>query len=127
MARKKLNIDSEKLAKIIVAGMQEKKAENIVQLDLREVKGAVTDFFVICTGNSDTQVQAIADSVENFTREKINERVWHAEGYKAGQWVLLDYVNVVAHVFLRDNRQFYGLEELWADAPMKQYDKLIKV
>lgn len=127
MARKKLNIDSEKLAKIIAAGMQEKKAEDIVQLDLREVKGAVTDFFVICTGNSDTQVQAIADSIQEMTREKLNERVWHSEGYKAGQWVLLDYVNVVAHVFLRDNRQFYGLEELWADAPSKRYDKLIKV
>jgi ribosome-associated protein len=127
MVRKKLNIDSEKLAKLIVAGMQDKKAEDIVQLDLREIKGAVTDFFVICTATSDTHVQAIADSIERLTREKINEKPWHAEGYKAGQWVLLDYVNVVAHVFLRDNRQFYGLEELWADAPSKRFDKLVKV
>lgn len=127
MARKKLNIDSEKLAKVIVAGMQDKKAENIIQLDLREVKGAVTDFFVICTGTSDTHVQAIADSVEHLTKEKFDERVWHAEGYKTGQWILLDYVNVVAHVFLRDNREFYGLEELWADAPVKRFEKLVKV
>lgn len=127
MARKKLNIDSEKLSEMIVAGMQEKKAENIVRLDLRNVKGAVTDFFVICSGNSDTQVQAIADSVEHFTKEKINERVWHSEGYQTGQWVLLDYVNVVAHIFLRDNRSYYGLEELWADAPVTKYDKLLNL
>jgi len=125
MVRKKLNIDSEKLSEIIIAGMQDKKAENIIRLDLREVKGAVSDFFVICTGNSDTQVQAIADSIEHTTRKHINERVWHSEGYKYGQWILLDYVNVVAHVFLRENRAYYGLEDLWADAPSQVFEKLI--
>jgi ribosome-associated protein len=127
MVRKKLNIDSELLSEIIVAGMQEKKAEDIIRLDLRDVKGAVTDFFVICTGNSDTQVQAISDSVQDFTRKQIEERVWNSEGYKTGQWILLDYVNVVAHVFLRENRAFYGLEDLWGDAPSKRFEALITI
>ena len=127
MARKKTAIDAEKLAKVIAAGMQEKKAEHIVQLDLRNSRGAVTDFFVICTGTSDTHVQAIADSVEDMVRKHLSEKPWHTEGYKVGQWVLLDYVNVVAHVFLRDNREFYGLEELWADAPVLKIEKMIKL
>ncbi|NBV13802.1 MAG: ribosome silencing factor [Sphingobacteriia bacterium] len=127
MPRKKTLLDAEKLAQVIAAGMQDKKAESIVQMDLRNSKGAVTDFFVICTGTSDTHVQAVADSIEDTVRKHLLEKPWHTEGFKSGQWVLLDYVNVVAHVFLKDNREFYGLEDLWADAPLTKVEKIIKL
>ena len=91
-----------------------KKAENIKILDLRKLT-TITDFFVICTGSSDTHVKAIADSV--IEGSKIyNERPWHKEGTAHKSWVLLDYVEVVVHVFLNETRNFYGLEKLWGDA-----------
>jgi ribosome-associated protein len=110
------DIDSKILCDTIVEGMQENKAKDITILDLRNVKGAVCDYFVICTGESSTQVEGIADSVVRFTRKTLKERPWHIEGKRNSEWVLMDYVNVVAHVFYRDARSFYDLEDLWADA-----------
>jgi ribosome-associated protein len=110
------DIDSKILCDTIVEGMQENKAKDITILDLRNVKGAVCDYFVICSGESSTQVEGIADSVVRFTRKTLKERPWHIEGKRNSEWVLMDYVNVVAHVFYRDARSFYDLEDLWADA-----------
>ena len=107
---------SEELSHIIIKGMEERKAEDIKLLDLRDVKGSISDFFIICSGNSDTQIQAIAESVEKEVKETQNERPWRKEGFTNREWVLLDYVSVVAHIFKRDKREFYALEDLWGDA-----------
>ncbi|MFN3800642.1 ribosome silencing factor [Belliella pelovolcani] len=113
---------AEELSKVIVKGMEEKKASNIVVMDLRDVKNSMTDFFVICSGNSDTQVEAIADAVEEEVIKSNKEKPWRVEGKNNNQWVLIDYVNVVAHVFLKDQRSFFGLEELWGDAKFTYLD-----
>lgn len=106
---------AEELSKIIVKGMEDKKASDIVVMDLRGVKNSFTDFFVICSGNSDTQIEAISDSIEETTL-KFKEKPFRSEGKSNKQWILMDYVDVVAHIFLKDRRKFYGLEELWGDA-----------
>jgi ribosome-associated protein len=113
---KKKKQDSEKLAHLIVKGMQEKKASDIVVMDLREVKNAVTDFFVICSGNSDKQLNAISDSVDEFVYKDLKENAWHKEGNNNKEWVLLDYISVVVHIFSKDRREFFALEKLWGDA-----------
>ncbi|WP_143960567.1 ribosome silencing factor [Litoribacter populi] len=107
---------AEQLSKVIVKGMEEKKASDIVVMDLRNVNNSVSDFFVICSANSDTQVEAIATSVEDEVFKITQESPWRSEGKNNRQWILIDYANVVAHVFLKDKREFYALEELWGDA-----------
>jgi ribosome-associated protein len=112
--------DPDTLAQLIVLGMQEKKAENIVILNLKHLRGAICDYFVICSGNSDTQLDAISDSIEEQVEKATQENPWHREGKEHKEWILLDYVDVVAHVFRKDRRLFYGLEELWGDAHITQ-------
>lgn len=112
------------LVDVVVKGMQEIKAKDIVHLDLREVPGAVCDHFIICHGDSVTQVEAIARSVERFTMEHADEKPWHQEGKENAGWILLDYVDVVAHIFLRDVRTYYGLDQLWADAIRNTYENV---
>lgn len=114
---------SVKLADIAVHGMQEKKAKNIVKIDLRKLGSAVTDFFVICHGDSDRQIEAIADSVEHEIQKATGEKPFSREGYKSSDWVLLDYVNVVIHVFLREKREFYGIEDLWNDGIITEFNE----
>ena len=92
---------AEELSKIIVKGMEDKKASDIVVMDLRGVKNSFTDFFVICSGNSDTQIEAISDSIEETTL-KFKEKPFRSEGKTNKQWILMDYINVVAHIFLKD-------------------------
>jgi ribosome-associated protein len=104
------------LSKIIVKGMEDKKASEILVLDLRNIKNSVADFFVLCSGNSDTQLEAIADSIEEHVLKAGEKNHWKSEGKNGGQWILMDYVNVVAHIFLKEKRKYYGLEELWGDA-----------
>jgi ribosome-associated protein len=95
-----------------------KKAKNVVILDLRKLT-SMTDYFVVCSGESETQVKAIADAIESGM-EELGERTWHTEGLQNLQWVLLDYVDVVVHVFHKDARVFYGLEKLWGDAKLQK-------
>jgi len=109
-------MNSEELSSIVVKGMEEKKAENIVLMDLRKVKGAVSDFFVICSGNSNTHIQSIAESIEVETKKNSKEIPWKKEGFTNREWVLIDYVSVVAHVFEKEKRNQYALEDLWGDA-----------
>ena len=108
--------DSDTLADLVVRGMQDKKAADIVVLNLKELKNAVADYFIICSANSDTQLEAVARSVEEEIEKVTGESPWQTEGRTNREWVLLDYVDVVVHVFLRDRRKFYSLEELWGDA-----------
>jgi len=105
---------SRKLAKLAL----EKKATDIKILDLRDLT-TITDYFVICSGSSDPHVKAIADSVIDGSK-KIGERPWHKEGFSNRNWVLLDFVDVVVHIFLPETRKFYGLEKLWGDADVAE-------
>tara|TARA_B100000401_G_C52657911_1_gene648739 strand:- start:245 stop:622 length:378 start_codon:yes stop_codon:yes gene_type:complete len=108
--------DSSKLCDSIVLGMQENKAKDIVVLDLTNIPTAVCDFFVICSGDSSTQVDGICDNILKATRTELNEKPLSTEGKNNSEWILLDYVNVVAHIFYHENRTFYDLEDLWSDA-----------
>jgi ribosome-associated protein len=118
MAKKRKAASSEKLCDAIVKGMQEKKAADILVMDLRKVKNAVADFFVVCSGNSDKQLDAIADSVDEEVFKSMKENPWHVEGKNNREWVLLDYFDVVVHIFKKDKREFFALEKLWGDAEM---------
>jgi ribosome-associated protein len=120
MQKEKVADNALKLAEIIISGMQEKKAHDIVSMDLRKIDSATTDFFVICHGDSHRQVQAIAESVEEFVKKESGENAWHKEGYANKEWILLDYVNVVVHIFTKEARLFYDIESLWGDAGIKR-------
>ncbi|WP_020595438.1 ribosome silencing factor [Spirosoma panaciterrae] len=107
---------AEQIRDFVVRGMQEKKAQDIVVMDLRNVKNAICDYFVICSGNSDTQIDAISTSIEEEVYKASKQDPWHKEGKMNREWILLDYVDVVAHVFKKERRAFYDLEQLWGDA-----------
>jgi ribosome-associated protein len=111
-----------KIFKNIIKAIQEKKGENIISLDLKKIPEAVSDFFIICEGASTTQVKAIADSIEEEVRKNCDELPYKHEGRQTYQWVLIDYVNVVVHVMLPENRRFYKLEDMWSDAPQENHE-----
>lgn len=115
-------LTAEQLRNLVVKGMLEKKGQDIVVMDLRGVANAITDFFIICSGTSDTQIDAIASSVEEevYKTSKINP--WHREGQQNREWILLDYVDIVAHVFKKERRAFYDLEQLWGDAEIQHIE-----
>ncbi len=104
------------LVQAIVEGLQEIKAEEIVKINLQNIYGAVCKYFIICNGTSNTHVNAIADTTEEYVREHTNEKLWRKEGFQNAQWILLDYADVVVHIFQKEYRDFYQLEKLWADA-----------
>ncbi|MFN6945500.1 MAG: ribosome silencing factor [Cytophagaceae bacterium] len=110
------------LKELIISGMKEKKATDITIIDLKSIKNAVADYFILCCGNSDTQVDAIADSIEEEVHKVISQNPWHKEGKANKEWILLDYVDIVAHVFKKDKKEFYALEELWGDAKITIVD-----
>lgn len=114
--------DVQTLTDTIVEGLQDKKGLDITLMDLRKLPGAVTDFFVICTATSDRQAQALAVSAEQFVRKELDERPFNTEGQGKGEWILLDYINVVVHIFLRDKRVFYNIEDLWGDAEIRRIE-----
>jgi ribosome-associated protein len=116
MSKIKKEIDSKKLAALVVLGMQEKKAEDIVVLDMRKIGNAEADFFVIGSANSENQLDAISDSIEDTVFKLSNQRAHVESGEEGKSWILLDYFDVVAHVFTKDKRSFYDLEELWSDS-----------
>ena len=107
---------------VIIRSIQEKKGENIVSIDLRNIHDAVTNYFIICDASSTTQVSAIAGNVMKKTKEVLGEGPWHSEGLKHAEWILLDYVDTVVHIFLKPLRHFYQLEELWSDAPIEEHN-----
>lgn len=104
------------IAELAVRGAQELKALDIAVMDLRQAKSAIADYFVVCTGTSDTHVEAIMQSIDKAIYLGLSEDPWKTEGKANREWILMDYVNVVVHVFQKSRRTFYGLEELWGDA-----------
>jgi ribosome-associated protein len=116
MTKKITAKSSEILCDAIIEGMQQNKAQDIVVLDLRDIPNTVTDFFVVCTGESSTQIDGITSSVIRHTRTELQEKPWHTEGKGTSEWVLIDYVSVVAHVFYKTARVHVDIEELWSDA-----------
>lgn len=104
----------------IILGIENVKGENIHQLDLRELDNTPCDFFIVCSGNSNTQVSAIVNSVQKTVSKSLHEKPFHIEGLDNAEWVLMDYVNVVVHVFQNQIRQYYNIEELWGDAKSTQ-------
>lgn len=116
MKKAKVNTHSDELSALVVQGMQEKKAEDIVIIDLTKIKNAIASYFVVCTGNSDTQINAIAESVQDEVKKKTHDTPWSSEGRTNREWILLDYSDVVVHVFSKEKRKFYALEDLWGDA-----------
>ena len=115
-AVKEKEAEAKILVDTIVEAIQDIKGKDIVILDLTHLENSVTEYFIVCSGDSNTQVDGIASSVVRKTRENLKEKPWHKEGLNNSEWVLLDYVNIVVHVFYRDIREFYNLEDLWADA-----------
>ncbi len=113
----KKKTDTVDLKNAVIEGLLETKGIQITEIDLTKIEYAVCKYFVLCTGTSNTHVDALSRSVEEYVRENLGQKVWRKEGLDNSQWVILDYVDVVVHIFQKEYREFYGLEELWADAP----------
>ena len=111
-----------KLIETIVGAIEDKKGKNIVSLDLSGFDGAICSAFVVCNADSTTQVAAIADGIEERVQQALGEKVWRVEGQQTALWIAMDYVDVGVHIFQTELREFYRLEELWADAPMTRYE-----
>ena len=121
MVKKKTVNLSTYLSEIAVHGIQEKKGNDIVRLDLRELNSSVSDYFIVCNADSSTQVKAIADSVEDEIFKQLKVNVWHKEGQENAEWIILDYFDIVVHIFKTDKREFFGIEDLWGDAETTTY------
>lgn len=118
----KIKLPSFELVKALVEGILDKKGEEILVLDLKKLPHAMADYFIICEASNERQVNAIADQLEREVRKKIKEKPWHVEGKENLEWVLIDYFNVVVHIFKKETRKFYALEDLWADAEIVKLD-----
>ena len=114
MAKKKVSNDD--LLANIIKGIEEVKGNDIDILDLREIDNTVCDYFIICNGNSNTQVNAIVNSIQKIVSKELKDKPWHVEGSENAEWVLMDYVNIVVHVFQKHIREYYNIEGLWGDA-----------
>ena len=104
----------------IIKGIEEVKGQDIEILDLRDTENTVCDYFIICSGNSNTQVNAITGSVQKLVSKELKDKPWHVEGQNNSEWILMDYVNVVVHVFQNHVREFYDIESLWGDAKITE-------
>ena len=114
MVKKETNADA--LITSIIGGIEDVKGQNINILDLREIDNTVCDYFIICEGTSNTQVNAIVNTVQKKVSKELKDKPWHVEGLDNAEWVLIDYVNVVVHVFQKQIREYYDIESLWGDA-----------
>ena len=112
----KSNASADELIALILQGIEDVKGHNINLLDLREIENTVCDYFIICNGTSNTHVNAIVGSIQKTVSKTIKDKPWHIEGEDNAEWVLMDYVNVVVHVFQKQIREFYDIEGLWGDA-----------
>jgi len=121
MVKSKALKESAYLSELAIHGIQEKKGNDIVRLDLRNINSSIADYFVICHAESGTQIRAIADSIEKEIFDATQQEPWRKEGLEFAEWIVLDYVDVVIHVFRTDKREFYGIEDLWGDAEIKNY------
>ncbi len=116
--------DPGELFKTIVNTLIERKGEQVTHLDLREIT-TLADHFIICNGLSETHVKSLADEVSEKTRETVGEKPWRKEGLETRRWIVLDFVNIVVHIFREETREHYALEKMWSDAPRKNFDKEI--
>jgi len=116
----KENKSADHLIAVILEGIEDVKGQNINILDLRDIENTVCDYFIICEGTSNTQVNAIVNSVQKKVSKQIKDKPWHIEGSENAEWVLMDYVNVVVHVFQKHKREYYDIESLWGDAVTTQ-------
>jgi len=121
MGKKREALKVEPLVNCIVDAILDKKGKEVVSLEIGKLPNSVCDYFIICHADSTTQVHAIAENIEVKVREQLNEKVWKSAGYDNSIWVVLDYVNVVVHIFQTEWRSYYKIEELWADAQTKLY------
>ena len=122
--RKTEDITPKELVDAVVEGIQEKKGKNIVVLDMTRIDNSICKYLVICEGDSNIHVDAVADSVDDYVREKLSEKPYHIEGQNNAEWILIDYVDVIVHVFQKSVREFYNLEGLWADAKRTDIEDL---
>lgn len=118
MAKKKSNADE--LISKIISGVEDVKGINISLLDLRDIENTVCSYFIVCNGSSNTHVNAIVSSVQKTVSKELREKPFHIEGLENSEWVLIDYVNIVVHVFQKHIREYYNIEELWGDAKTTQ-------
>jgi len=114
-------LTSDDLMALVIESMRQKKGKDIVSIGFKKMPNSITDYFVICHGTSSTQVEALSDNVYDYLR-KNGVRPWHTEGKQNAEWVLIDYVDVVVHIFLDTSREFYKIEKLWADADLVTYE-----
>tara|TARA_B100001057_G_scaffold355293_1_gene357295 strand:+ start:231 stop:599 length:369 start_codon:yes stop_codon:yes gene_type:complete len=114
MTKKPVSADN--LISVILKGIDDLKGEDVQLIDLREIDNTVCEYFIICSGNSNTQVNAISGSVQKTVSKELKDKPWHIEGQNNSEWVLMDYVNVVVHIFQKHIREFYDIESLWGDA-----------
>jgi len=112
----KTNQNQDQLISLIIKGIEEVKGENITILDLRGIENTVCDYFIICDGASNTQVNAISSSIQKTVSKTIKDKPWHVEGQNNATWILMDYIHVVVHIFQKETREFYNIENLWGDA-----------
>ena len=113
MVKKPVNTDN--LISVIIKGIDDVKGDDIQLLDLREIENTVCDYFIICSGSSNTQVNAITGSIQKLVSKELKDKPWHIEGQNNSEWILMEYVNVVVHVFQKQIREFYDIESLWGD------------
>lgn len=121
MVKNKITLESTSISEIVIHGIQEKKGNDIVRLDLRNLHSSVADYFVVCHADSTTQVKAIAASVEEEVYKVLKQDPKRKEGLQHGEWILLDYIDVIVHIFKTEKREFYGIEDLWGDAEVQFY------
>jgi len=117
--------EADQLITQIIKGIDEVKGQCVEILDLREIENTVCDYFIICNGTSNTQVNAIVNSIQKLVSKSLKEKPWHVEGNNNAEWVLLDYVNIVVHVFQKHIREFYDIEGLWGDAKFLKIETTI--
>lgn len=108
--------DTQSIINCILSSISDGKGEDIIVLDLREIENSFCEYFIICSGNSNTHVASLAASIERKVKTELKERPWHIEGVENAQWILMDYTNILVHVFQKQYREYYDLESLWGDA-----------
>ena len=123
MGKKTVGRKSDTLVKTVIQAIKEHKGKEVISLDLRRIETAVCDYFIVCHGTSNTHISSLADNVRKDVSKKIKEKPWHIEGESNKEWVLLDYFDVVVHIFNKEKRDFYKLENLWADANIQHIEQ----
>ncbi|PCJ92688.1 MAG: ribosome silencing factor [Flavobacteriaceae bacterium] len=121
----KTKASADELITLILHGIEEVKGNDTNLLDLRKIENTVCDYFIICSGTSNTHVSAIVSSIQKTVSKSIKDKPWHVEGLENAEWVLMDYVNVVVHVFQKHIREFYDIEGLWGDAKVTKIENSV--